>query len=77
VRFRSVRPGNGPATFAAQTRLVHEWRHLPFLDPSLPDRLLPPDWPGRHAQTLFPERHTAWGPRARAWFEDMEAAASE
>ncbi|MFE5208944.1 PaaX family transcriptional regulator C-terminal domain-containing protein [Streptomyces sp. NPDC056600] len=29
------------------------WRELPYADPGLPPRLLPPDWPGPRATALF------------------------
>ena len=41
------------AAFAARFRLVHEWRKFLFIDPALPDALLPADWPGRAALELF------------------------
>lgn len=39
--------------FAVRFELVHEWRKFLFRDPGLPDRLLPPDWPGRAAAAHF------------------------
>ena len=41
------------AAFAARFHLVHEWRKFLFVDPGLPDELLPPDWPGRAASSFF------------------------
>lgn len=41
------------AAFAARFRLVHEWRKFLFIDPGLPEGLLPADWPGRAAEELF------------------------
>lgn len=61
-------PTTGTEVLVAQTRLVHEWRRFPFLDPQLPEQLLPPDWIGRRAAELFHDRHRAWGPEAqRCW----------
>ena len=45
--FNRLRPRGGAASFAAQTALVHAWRRFPFIDPDLPDDLLPRDWPRR------------------------------
>ena len=42
--------------FAARSRLVHDWRKFLFVDPDLPDRLLPADWPGRAAARYFDEQ---------------------
>jgi phenylacetic acid degradation operon negative regulatory protein len=54
--------------FTAATRLVHEWRRFPFLDPELPPELLPPGWIGAAAARLFAERHGEWhGGAQRYW----------
>ena len=39
--------------FAEKIRLVHEYRKFLFVDPGLPDALLPPAWPGREAARSF------------------------
>lgn len=39
--------------------LTDEYRRFPYDDPDLPARLLPADWPGTVAHSLFAERHTA------------------
>jgi len=50
TRFGRMRPDGPEAEFRAQTLLVHEWRRFPFLDPDLPDGMLPARWPrGRGA----------------------------
>jgi phenylacetic acid degradation operon negative regulatory protein len=53
-------PTGPAATFAAQIRLVQEWRRFPFLDPALPKELLPPEWSGAQAATTFQDRHDTW-----------------
>ncbi len=46
----------GPlALLARRVELVHEWRRTLFLDPGLPDELVPDDWLGRDAVELFAE----------------------
>ena len=60
-------------TFAAQTALVHAWRRFPFIDPDLPDDLLPRDWPRRRANELFRDRHDRWAPAAQAHFDALAA----
>jgi PaaX-like protein C-terminal domain/Family of unknown function (DUF6788) len=42
--FTGLDPATDEAALRAQTRLVHEWRRFPFLDPRLPARLLPDNW---------------------------------
>jgi len=39
--------------FAERTRLVHEYRKFLFVDPGLPDALLPAAWPGKDAAQAF------------------------
>jgi phenylacetic acid degradation operon negative regulatory protein len=69
--FARARPREDEATFAAQTALVHAWRRFPFVDPDLPDDLLPRDWPRRKAHRLFRERHERWTPLAQAHFDAL------
>jgi len=67
--FGCWRPGLHPEdAFVAQTRLVHEWRKFPFLDPGLPERFLPAGWRGVEASEVFRRRHTEWADPATAWF---------
>jgi phenylacetic acid degradation operon negative regulatory protein len=69
--FADPFPGDGPAMFAAQTALVHAWRRFPFIDPDLPDDLLPADWPRPAAYALFRARHDSWAPAAQAHFDSL------
>ena len=69
--FNRLRPRGGPASFAAQTALVHAWRRFPFIDPDLPDDLLPRDWPRRAAFELFKDRHEKWAPAAQEHFDSL------
>lgn len=71
--FVRLRPSAPEACFRQQTLLVHAWRRFPFLDPDLPSRLLPADWPRHRAHGLFVERHERWAPAAGAYFEQLEA----
>lgn len=41
------------ACFAEKILLVHEYRKFLFVDPGLPQELLPPEWPGYDAAELF------------------------
>jgi len=43
----------GPETgFVLRTLLIHEYRRLHLRDPLLPERVLPPEWPGTRAALL-------------------------
>ena len=75
ARFGRMRPRGREAAFRAQTLLVHEWRKFPFLDPHLPDRMLPRRWPRPRAHELFHERHALWQDDARGWFAALERGA--
>jgi phenylacetic acid degradation operon negative regulatory protein len=62
--------------FAAQVRLVQEWRRFPFLDPALPPQLLPATWPGPAAAELFHRRHAEWHSPAQQHWTGLCAAAA-
>ena len=74
ARFGRLRPAAPEAIFRAQTQLVHEWRKFPFLDPDLPDDMLPPGWPRRRAHDLFQERHRQWHAAAQEHFRALEGS---
>jgi phenylacetic acid degradation operon negative regulatory protein len=74
--FCAVRVSSASGGFRMQTLLVHAWRKFPFLDPDLPSELLPAGWPRRRAHELFVTRHSAWGPPALSYFDELEAGRS-
>jgi phenylacetic acid degradation operon negative regulatory protein len=67
-RVTAWTPRTDAEVFACQTRLVHQWRRFPFLDPDLPPELLPADWIGTRAATAFEQLHQRWRPEALAWW---------
>lgn len=68
--FGTLNPAPGDERLFAQMRLVHAWRRFPFLDPQLPESLLPAGWIGRRARALFDAKHEAWARDARRrWAE--------
>ena len=72
-RFGRLRATTPEAAFRAQTELVHTWRKFPFLDPDLPQEMLPARWPRTRAQQVFAERHAEWQPSAQDHFASLEA----
>jgi phenylacetic acid degradation operon negative regulatory protein len=57
------RPRRDPLTATAE--LVHAWRRFPWIDPALPDSLLPTPWSGAAAAKLFARLHARWSADAR------------
>jgi phenylacetic acid degradation operon negative regulatory protein len=72
-RFSRLRPRTPENVFRAQTLLVHEWRKFPFLDPDLPESMLPAGWPRQRAQEIFRDRHASWHETAQRYFRSLEA----
>lgn len=61
-------PEDRGEAFAARLRLVHEWRKFLFLDPGLPEAVLPDGWPGHLAAEVFAEAYDRLHePSARWW----------
>jgi phenylacetic acid degradation operon negative regulatory protein len=52
-RWVTGRGDGDAAAFAAYVRVLTDWRRLPYLDPGLPAGLLPPQWQGAQAATVF------------------------
>lgn len=66
VRDRAAAGGIAPPeAFGLYVPMLTEWRRLPYRDPGIPLSLLPPDWNGVSAGTLFGELNAALGAAAR------------
>jgi phenylacetic acid degradation operon negative regulatory protein len=74
--FAGLAPRAADEVLIAQTRLVHEWRRFPFLDPQLPGELLPAEWSGAKAAALFHARHADWAPQAQSRWDELTAQSS-
>jgi DNA-binding transcriptional regulator PaaX len=57
--------------FADYVRVLTDWRHLPYLDPGLPEELLPEDWIGIRAADLFFTLKSQLEEAARAHVTDV------
>ena len=57
--------GTVEQAFVDHLHLVDAWRELPYLDPGLPEPLLPPGWPGRDGVALFARLNRRLEPQAR------------
>jgi phenylacetic acid degradation operon negative regulatory protein len=71
-RFGRLRVKTPETAFRAQTELVHTWRKFPFLDPDLPQAMLPSGWPRSRAHQVFEERHAEWQAPAQEYFGSLE-----
>jgi phenylacetic acid degradation operon negative regulatory protein len=72
--FGALAPDTDAAALRAQSRLVHEWRRFPFLDPRLPRELLPADWTGVKAVEVFHARHAEWSQAAQREWDALDGA---
>lgn len=57
--------------FVERTKLVHEYRKFLFIDPGLPEELLPPIWSGQDAAQLFSEYYQLLAVPASRFFESV------
>ncbi|WP_201745346.1 phenylacetic acid degradation operon negative regulatory protein PaaX [Alteribacter lacisalsi] len=57
--------------FVERTKLVHEYRKFLFVDPGLPDELLPDQWLGVYAAALFSDYYRALAEPASRFFESI------
>jgi phenylacetic acid degradation operon negative regulatory protein len=72
-QFTGIAHSSGAVALYQQTRLVHEWRRFPFLDPQLPRRLLPANWSGLTAGRLFHDNHRRWRQPAQDRWDRLAA----
>jgi phenylacetic acid degradation operon negative regulatory protein len=55
--------------FVTRFALTHDFRRFPFIDPDLPDELLPQNWAGTRARRLFEEYHDLLRDGALRYFD--------
>ena len=58
-------PDDDETAFVTYVQHIHAWRELPFIDPGIPARYVPDDWPAAQARTAFARIFTEL--RAGAW----------
>jgi phenylacetic acid degradation operon negative regulatory protein len=71
--FGAADPDTPDEVLRHQIHLVHAWRRFPFLDPQLPAALLPDDWAGARAATLFSHQHERWHAPAQQHWQQLAA----
>ncbi|HZC70468.1 MAG TPA: PaaX family transcriptional regulator C-terminal domain-containing protein [Jatrophihabitans sp.] len=57
----------------AAVELVHAWRRFPWIDPALPNELLPTPWSGAAAAKLFARLHARWSAAAQAEWRELNS----
>lgn len=60
--------------YPVRAELVHRWRKFLFIDPALPDEVLPDGWPGQAARDIFLEVADRLLPPARIFVSEALAA---
>ncbi|MFC0189780.1 phenylacetic acid degradation operon negative regulatory protein PaaX [Fictibacillus aquaticus] len=63
--------------FVERTKLVHEYRKFLFVDPGLPQELLPAEWLGDHAASLFSDYYKALAVPSNRFFESIYREGNE
>lgn len=63
--------------FVEKTKLVHQYRKFLFIDPDLPQELLPELWLGKEADQLFQDYYSLLNPGAVRFFETVYEAAPQ
>ncbi|WP_458415310.1 phenylacetic acid degradation operon negative regulatory protein PaaX [Schinkia sp. CFF1] len=59
------------ACFVERAKLVHQYRKFLFIDPGLPEELLPSKWLGGHAAALFSDYYKTLAEPANQFFESV------
>ncbi|WP_166459589.1 PaaX family transcriptional regulator [Amycolatopsis pithecellobii] len=70
AQFANLEPADGDPVLFAQVKLISAWRRFPFIDPQLPEELLP-GWIGRQAAVTFHDRWQWWFERAQLRWREI------
>jgi phenylacetic acid degradation operon negative regulatory protein len=70
---RRTTGGHEAEAFADWVRALTAWRRLPYLDPGLPAEVLPPDWKGTAAASLFHELQSRLATPAQSHVDSITA----
>ncbi|WP_228000159.1 PaaX family transcriptional regulator [Nocardia australiensis] len=62
---------DGRDAFARFVPLLDEWRIIPYVDPGLPDEMLPSDWPGPDSVQLFTDARRRYLEPSRQWVRTL------
>lgn len=59
IRYSGMQPQSGDPLLFTHVQLCNEWQHFPFMDPQLPEELLP-SWIGKRAAVMFYQLRASW-----------------
>lgn len=59
IRYSGLQPPPGDPLLFTHVQLVNEWQHFPFMDPQLPEELLP-NWIGKRAAVMLHQLRESW-----------------
>ena len=59
--------------FVQRFKLIDDYRRLPYLDPDLPEELLPKNWLRSEAMDLFDHYHDMLTEKANQYFDSVLA----
>jgi phenylacetic acid degradation operon negative regulatory protein len=74
-RFTGLTPTSGDDALFTQIALVNEWQRFPYMDPMLPEALLPSRWIGRSAPARFQELRVEWHESAQQRWAEVNSSA--
>ena len=72
--LRRKRALGDASAFVHRFALTHDFRRFPFIDPDLPEQLLPRGWSGTRARELFESYHTLLTDGALRYFNAVALA---
>jgi len=73
ARFEGMQPPAGDPVLLAHLELTGALRHFPYVDPQLPEAILP-EWIGRDATSRLQELVSDWSEAAHARWQEIIAA---
>lgn len=74
-KYSGLRPEPGDPVLFTHVDLVSQWQRFPFVDPQLPEALLP-GWVGRRAAAMFQQLRTDWYDDAHTRWHEVVAETS-
>jgi phenylacetic acid degradation operon negative regulatory protein len=70
-RFGGLRSSTADELLSNHIQLLNAWQRVPFVDPGLPEDLLPPDWRGRKIAVQLELLSEQWGVAAHRYWKTL------